>query len=118
VTPAGATGTPNTDLRAKATAAIAAIDDRARRVLVHVSAPDEAAHERDPAAKVAAIERIDAELIEPIAEAVGRAGGSLAVCPDHGCDPSTGEHDDHPVPCLRWPADGVRGRLTERAVAA
>jgi 2,3-bisphosphoglycerate-independent phosphoglycerate mutase len=70
VNPPGATGAPDTDLHAKAAAALAAI-----------------------------------------------AGGSLAVCPDHGCDPATGEHDDEPVPHLRWPdANGPAGRLTERAV--
>ena len=81
-------------------------------------APDEAAHQRDAAGKVAVIERIDRELIAPVAQAVARAGGSLAICPDHGCDPATGEHDDEPVPHLRWPdPNGPAGRLTERAVA-
>ena len=84
---------------------------------MHVGAADEAAHERDAAAKVAALERIDAELVAPLARAVREADGSLAVCPDHGCDPVTGAHDDHPVPCLRWPdPSGPAGRLTERTV--
>ena len=103
VIPPGATGAPDTDLHAKAAAALAAIDGGARRVVVHVGAADEAAHERDPAGKVAALERIDAELVAPLARAVGEAGGSLVVCPDHGCDPATGAHDENPVPCLRWP---------------
>jgi len=92
--------------------------------VVHVGAPDEAAHARDRAAKVAAIERADRELIAPLADAVRRAGGTLRVCPDHGCDPRTGLHDDAPVPCLDWPAAGAtsldarpNARLTERAVA-
>jgi 2,3-bisphosphoglycerate-independent phosphoglycerate mutase len=118
VNPPSATGAPDTDLHAKAAAALAAIADRARRVVVHVGAPDEAAHQRDAAGKVAVIERIDRELIAPVAQAVARAGGSLAICPDHGCDPATGEHDDEPVPHLRWPdPNGPAGRLTERAVA-
>jgi 2,3-bisphosphoglycerate-independent phosphoglycerate mutase len=120
VVPAGATGDARTDLAAKATAALAAIDQGAARVVVHVGAPDEAAHERDPQAKVAAIERIDRELLAPLAAATRRAGGTLRVTPDHGCDPRTGEHDDAPVPCLDWPARGTTtgARLTERAVAA
>lgn len=119
VVPPGATGRPGSDLRAKAAAAVAAIEARARRVIVHVGAPDEAAHERDAAAKVAAIEAVDAQLIGPLAGAVRDWGGTLTVCPDHGCDPATGEHDAAPVPCLRWPAGGgPHGRLTERAVAA
>jgi 2,3-bisphosphoglycerate-independent phosphoglycerate mutase len=118
VVPAGATGDVDTDLGAKASAALDAVGGGAARVVVHVGAPDEAAHRRDRAAKVAAIERIDRELVAPLAEAVRRAGGTLRVCPDHGCDPVTGAHDAAPVPCLDWPALAARGsgrRLTERA---
>jgi 2,3-bisphosphoglycerate-independent phosphoglycerate mutase len=118
VVPAGATGDVDTDLGAKASAALDAFGGGAARVVVHVGAPDEAAHRRDRAAKVAAIERIDRELVAPLAEAVRRAGGTLRVCPDHGCDPVTGAHDAAPVPCLDWPALAARGsgrRLTERA---
>lgn len=119
VVPRGATGRPGTDLAAKARAALAAIHDGAARVVVHVGAPDEAAHEHDVAAKVAAIEAADALLLAPLAGAVRAVGGTLRVCPDHGCDPATGEHDAAPVPCLSWPsARASGGRLTERAVAA
>jgi 2,3-bisphosphoglycerate-independent phosphoglycerate mutase len=104
VVPAGATGGVDTSLEAKAHAAREAIERGAARVVVHVGAPDEAAHLRDAAAKVAAIERADRELVAPLMEAVRRAGGTLRVCPDHGCDPRTGEHDGAPVPCLDWPA--------------
>jgi 2,3-bisphosphoglycerate-independent phosphoglycerate mutase len=140
VVPPGATGRPGTDLAAKAAAALDAIDAGATRVVVHVGAPDEAAHERDAAAKVAAIEAADELLLKPLAEALrarrarlGAGAATLQVCPDHGCDPATGRHDDAPVPCLRWPFARVGelpardgdppferargGRLTERAVA-
>jgi 2,3-bisphosphoglycerate-independent phosphoglycerate mutase len=118
VVPPGASGGPGTDLTAKADAARAAIEAGARRLVVHVGAADEAAHARDAAGKVAAIEAADARLVLPLAATVDEVGGTLTVCPDHGCDPATGEHDAEPVPCLRWPApDGPRGRLTERAVA-
>ena len=120
VVPAGATGDIDTDLRAKAAAALDAIAAGAARVVVHVGGPDEAAHRRDRAAKVAAIARADRELIAPLAAAVHAAGGSLRVCPDHGCDPQTGLHDDAPVPCLDWRHDGAiagGARLTERAAA-
>ena len=30
------------------------------------------------------------------------AGGTLAVCPDHGTDPHDGTHDAGAVPALRW----------------
>jgi len=123
--PPGATGRPGTDLGAKAAAAIAAIEEGTRRVVVHVGSPDEAAHERDADAKVAAIEAADALLLAPIAgvlraraETLGPASVRLRVCPDHGCDPATGEHDGAPVPCLDWPAErSSGGRLTERDAA-
>jgi len=117
IVPPGATGGIDTDLAAKADAARRAIAGGASRVAVHVGAPDEAAHARDPAAKVAALERIDAELVAPLAAAVADAGGGLRVCPDHGCDPVTGEHDAAPVPVLDWPGGGSTGRFSERAVA-
>jgi len=144
VVPPGATGRPGTDLAAKAAAALEAIEAGATRVVVHVGAPDEAAHEHDGEAKVAAIEAADEQLLGPLAEALrarrarpGDGSVTLQVCPDHGCDPASGRHDDAPVPCLRWPFDRVDdvpapageprfeprferrrgGRLTERAVA-
>jgi 2,3-bisphosphoglycerate-independent phosphoglycerate mutase len=116
--PRGATGGLDTDLAAKASAAEAAAASGAERVVVHVAAPDEAAHQRDGATKVAALERVDRELLPGLV----RLADTLTVCPDHGCDPATGEHDAHPVPALRWdggahePVPGAR--LTEHAVAA
>ncbi len=132
IVPAGATGLPSSDLAAKADAALRAIAAGAERVVVHVGGPDEASHQRDRAAKVRSIEAADSALVGPLADAVGRAGGTLTVCPDHGCDPATGEHDGAPVPRLTWiPADVTLRReldgafaprtpplrLTERAVA-
>jgi 2,3-bisphosphoglycerate-independent phosphoglycerate mutase len=144
IVPQGATGRPGTDLAAKASAALVAMegaldgegsgtgrrgaaDTRSQkaaiRVVVHVGAPDEAAHERDADGKVAAIEAADALLLGPLARALHANGGTLQVCPDHGCDPATGMHDGTPVPCLLWPAtaadedSAAGGRLTERAVA-
>ena len=126
--PPGASGLPGSDLAAKAGAALAAIADGARRVVVHVGGADEAAHQRDAAMKSATIEAADLLLIGPLASAVSRDGGRLRVCPDHGCDPASGAHDALPVPLLAWPADhdgpparhagASRRRLTERAVAA
>jgi 2,3-bisphosphoglycerate-independent phosphoglycerate mutase len=125
VVPDGATGQPLTNPRGKAAAAVAAIGDGAERVVVHVGGPDEAAHMRDADAKVAAIERVDIELLPALVTAVERVGGTLRVCPDHGCDPRTGAHDATPVPCLDWAPSGGLGnvdrvpdaRLTERFAA-
>jgi 2,3-bisphosphoglycerate-independent phosphoglycerate mutase len=120
VVPPGATGDVDTDLHAKARAAVDAIERGAQRLVVHVGAPDEAAHRRDAAAKVRALEALDAVLLAPLRDAVARARGTLAVCPDHGTDPLDGAHDVAAVPALRWgggiaPA-GPR-RMTEAACA-
>jgi 2,3-bisphosphoglycerate-independent phosphoglycerate mutase len=121
VVPDGTTGDLDSDLRAKAAATEAAIAEGAMRVVVHVGAPDEAAHRRDAAAVVAALERMDAELLAPLREAVGRVAGRLLVCPDHGTDPATGRHNAAPVPAVVW-GEGIAaegpGAMTERAAAA
>jgi 2,3-bisphosphoglycerate-independent phosphoglycerate mutase len=116
VVPPGATGDVDTDLHAKARAAIDAIERGARRVVVHVGAPDEAAHRRDATVKAQALEALDAALLAPLSDAVARAGGTLAICPDHGTDPLDGTHDAGAVPALRW-GRGIEpagpGRMTE-----
>ena len=118
VVPGGATGDVDSDLRSKAQAAIGAVAAGAERLVVHVGAPDEAAHRRDPEGVVAALERLDAELVAPLRDLVGAQGGRLVVCPDHGTDPATGAHDGAPVPAVLWGA-GVTAsgpdRLDERA---
>jgi 2,3-bisphosphoglycerate-independent phosphoglycerate mutase len=123
VVPPGATGDVDTDLHAKARAAVAAMQRGAERVVVHVGGPDEAAHRRDAGAKIAALEAIDVALLAPLRDAVARAGGTLAVCPDHGTDPLDGTHDAGAVPALRWgPMIAPAGRagpnlMTEAACA-
>jgi 2,3-bisphosphoglycerate-independent phosphoglycerate mutase len=116
--PPTATGATRTDLGAKRRAALDELR-RGARVVVHVAAPDEAAHERDPSAKIAALEAIDAELIGPLAATVLARGGRFAVSPDHGTDPATGEHLSDPVPSvLAGPGVPPLGpeRLVERSV--
>jgi 2,3-bisphosphoglycerate-independent phosphoglycerate mutase len=121
VQPPGATGDATSNLEAKATAARAALSAGARRVVVHLGGADEAAHLCDAPAKVAFLERADAQIIRPLAGAARAFGATLTVCPDHGCDPLTGAHDAEPVPHLTWSgaATGPRRaqRFTERAVA-
>jgi 2,3-bisphosphoglycerate-independent phosphoglycerate mutase len=104
VVPRGATGDVDSDLRAKAQCAIAAVAGGADRVVVHVGAPDEAAHRREPDAVVTALERLDAELLAPLRDVVAAQRGRLAVCPDHGTDAVSGTHDASPVPAVLWGA--------------
>jgi 2,3-bisphosphoglycerate-independent phosphoglycerate mutase len=118
MTPAGATGDVDSDLSAKAQAAVAALASGAERVVVHFGAPDEAAHRREPELVVGALERFDRELLAPLRDALAALGGRLAVCPDHGTDPISGRHDRAPVPAVVW-GEGVRRSgpsvLSERA---
>jgi 2,3-bisphosphoglycerate-independent phosphoglycerate mutase len=102
IVPPGATGDVDANLNSKAQAAIAAFANGARKVVVHVGAPDEAAHRRQPEAVIGALERLDSELVGPLRDAVGALGGRLAVCPDHGTDPVSGRHDRTPVPAVVW----------------
>jgi 2,3-bisphosphoglycerate-independent phosphoglycerate mutase len=86
--------------------------------VVHVGAPDEAGHRRDAGAKAQALEALDAALLAPLSDTVARAGGTLAVCPDHGTDPLDGTHDAGAVPALRWGrgiAPAGPDRMTEAA---
>ncbi len=119
IVPAGATGDVDSDLPAKAGAAVQALREGGD-VVVHVGALDEAAHRRDAAAKRAALERADAEVVAPLVAAAREMEAIVAVTSDHGTCPRTGRHDPGPVPLVvAGPAIPVRGpsRLTERAVA-
>jgi 2,3-bisphosphoglycerate-independent phosphoglycerate mutase len=117
VVPRTATGDVDSDLDAKASAALLALG-RGEDVVVHVAAPDEAAHRLDPDAKRTAIEDADARILAPLRRAAEEAGATLAVTSDHGTCPHTGRHDGEPVPLVvagpDVPAGGPR-RLTERA---
>lgn len=87
---AGATGDVDTDLAAKARAAAAALATH-DLVLVHVQGANEVSHQRDVRAKVDVIERIDRELIAPLADALRALDGwRLMVASDH---PTATEQD-------------------------
>lgn len=83
----GATGDVDTDLPAKARAAVSAAED-CPFVLLHINGADEAAHRRDPGQKAAFLRRVDA-LVLPV---LLRSGHRVRVTADHGTDPVTGRH--------------------------
>jgi 2,3-bisphosphoglycerate-independent phosphoglycerate mutase len=92
----GATGYLDTDYAGKGRAAVAALETR-ELVVVHVEAPDEAGHERDPAAKVEALERIDELVLGPLLQALEqRDHWRLLVAPDHPTPASHGRHCSKP----------------------
>ena len=94
----GATGYLDTDYAAKGRAAIAALDEF-DFVCVHVEATDEASHEGNAAAKVEALERIDADIVAPLRQHLdGRGDYRLLVCPDHPTFLRTKTHSHGYVP--------------------
>jgi 2,3-bisphosphoglycerate-independent phosphoglycerate mutase len=96
----GATGYLDTDYAAKGRHAIAALAEH-DLVCVHVEAPDEASHQGDAAAKVRALEEIDAKIVGPLAAHLAAAGPHrILVCPDHPTFISTKTHSRGAVPFL------------------
>lgn len=107
---AGVTDDGGNDYEAQMAGALAALDDH-DVVFVHVEAPDEAAHAGDAAAKVRAIEQIDA-LMLPQAIALHQTAARrkpptatevrLVVLPDHPTPLETKTHAADPVPFVMW----------------
>lgn len=94
----GATGYLDTDYAAKGRAAIAELAT-ATLVCVHVEAPDEASHQGDAAAKVKALEEIDAKIVAPLAAHLATLGDHrILVCPDHPTFIATKTHSRGHVP--------------------
>jgi 2,3-bisphosphoglycerate-independent phosphoglycerate mutase len=97
----GATGYLDTDYAAKGRAAVACLDDY-DGVLVHIEAPDEAGHLGDAAAKVEAVEQIDATIIGPLLSRLrGFDRWRILVAPDHPTPVGSRVHTRTPPPyCL------------------
>lgn len=95
----GVTGDLRTDLRAKASAAIAAVS-AAELVFVHIKGTDNAAHDRDAQAKRRFIERVDREFFAPLVEGLSWDHIHLCVSGDHTTPPAVGEHTVDPVPVM------------------
>jgi 2,3-bisphosphoglycerate-independent phosphoglycerate mutase len=98
ITVPGATGYLDTDYAAKGRAAIAALQ-KFDLVCVHIEAPDEAAHQGDVSAKIAAIEAIDEKIVGPLLAALqSQSEWRMLVTPDHPtpCRTKTHSHGDVP----------------------
>jgi 2,3-bisphosphoglycerate-independent phosphoglycerate mutase len=93
----GATGYLDTDYAAKGRYGIKALETH-DIVGVHIEAPDEASHEGRHAAKVEALERIDADIVGPIRRALGAYDRwRILISPDHSTLLRTRAHDRAPV---------------------
>ncbi|MEO0586518.1 MAG: phosphoglycerate mutase, partial [Planctomycetota bacterium] len=92
-------------------------------VVVHIEAPDEAAHAGDPVTKVAAIEAIDTHVAAPLADALEKRGEPYRILcmPDHYTRCDTRMHDPTPPPFFIY-GHRIRGVLeqpfTEAAATA
>lgn len=85
-------------------------------VIIHIEAPDEAAHSGLVEDKIGAIEKIDSEVLGRIQSWRGDALRVL-VMPDHATPIKVQTHTDNPVPFLLWgvglASNGAK-RLTEK----
>ena len=95
---AGVTDGPDNDYAAQAEGGLAALGDH-DLVVIHVESPDEAGHAGDAAAKVAAIEAIDREVV---GRALDRADTRILAMPDHPTPVSIKTHVGEPVPFVLW----------------
>jgi 2,3-bisphosphoglycerate-independent phosphoglycerate mutase len=115
---AGVTDGPDNDYAAQASGALEALA-RHDLVVIHVEAPDEAAHAASAGGKIEAIERVDADIVSRL---LARRGDDLRVLvmPDHPTPIEVRTHTADPVPFLLW-GKGVQsngaGRFTEAEAA-
>ena len=100
LTPEGATGDVDSDLKKKTAAALQLAKDNSL-VLYHIGGADEAAHRLLPAEKRRFLARVDEEVLGPLLAAKSR----LLVTADHGTSPYTGRHLGEPQPFFLWGPD-------------
>ena len=98
----GVTDGLDNDCLAQAAGALAALDDH-DLVVIHIEAPDEAAHAGSVGYKVAAIEQVDSETIGQL-RAWGRDSLRVLVMPDHPTPVASRTHSSDPVPFVLWGA--------------
>jgi 2,3-bisphosphoglycerate-independent phosphoglycerate mutase len=97
---AGVSDGADNDYAAQAEGALKALDDH-DLVVIHVEAPDEAAHSGAVADKVTAIERVDSDMVARL-RAYDDDKLRLLVMPDHPTPVEIRRHIGEPVPFLLW----------------
>ena len=103
----GATGTVETNFRAKCDAALVALSTH-DVVFLHVGAAAEASHSRDFVAKVEALERLDGYVIAPaVRELEARGDTRILVTSGEAVAVDSGRHLTDPVPFVLY-GPGVR----------
>jgi 2,3-bisphosphoglycerate-independent phosphoglycerate mutase len=107
----GATGLADTNYEGKADAALKALTHH-DFVFVHVEAPDEAGHVRDPKLKVKTIEDLDRRLIGRILQSLNETC-AVALLPDHPTPIKVGTHTRDAVPFVIYFPDEVADEVTK-----
>lgn len=105
ITVEGANGGLHTNYAGKANAAVKALTEEGYDfVYIHIEAPDEMGHQGNIEDKIEAIERIDAQIIGPVADKLREAGEAfrMLVLPDHPTPIRLRTHTDSPVPYLLY----------------
>ncbi len=110
----GVTDNLDNDYVAQANGAIAALSEY-DLVVVHIEAPDEAAHDRAIDTKIEAIQKIDEEVVGRLRAYPGDI--RLLIMPDHPTPIPVQTHTDDPVPFLIWGA-GVKSNGADRFTEA
>jgi 2,3-bisphosphoglycerate-independent phosphoglycerate mutase len=96
----GVTDGLDNDHAAQAAGAIKALEKH-DLVVIHIEAPDEAAHAGSIDDKIKAIQRVDGEVISRLCR--WRSGGlRVLILPDHPTPIQTQTHSPEPVPFLLW----------------
>lgn len=125
ITVPGATGFLDTDYGAKARYGLDSLKMR-DFLLLHIEAPDEAAHMGRPDLKVEALERIDALILGPMLRELPALGDfRLLLMPDHATPSKLKTHSNEPVPfaivessdLAETPTGRVARRYTEAEAA-
>ena len=111
ITVPGATGYLDTNYQGKAEYGLQALEKN-DFVYLHVEAPDEASHNGDLAAKIAAIEAFDEKVVGTICKGMEHKGDHrIMVLPDHPTPLALKTHTDDPVPFVIY--DSTKKRLSE-----
>lgn len=100
----GATGTLDSNMRGKAEAAIKEFENGKDFIYIHVEAPDECSHQGNRAEKIEAIEKIDADVIQPMVDYLDNCGEPfrILVVPDHRTPVEIRTHSSEPVPYVLY----------------
>jgi 2,3-bisphosphoglycerate-independent phosphoglycerate mutase len=106
----GATGEVDTDVAAKATAALKAIKDH-DIVLIHVEGPDEASHDGDLAGKILIIKKIDF-LVGTIMENIDLEESCIVLLADHATPIKLRRHTADPTPITIASSEIVRDEVS------